>query len=187
MSTEVRGTEVFDGETKIADIIREANKFAASGYTLCFVPVGDKSWRQYMGDEIDHERISEMFACSICSGCASASFNEPTKSRLIEQHICFSCDHWLQIIKNDAAQDKQRAVVTKGKHYYMGKNTTGPHRWSGFGGHEFNILFNDGREVKCNNLWSQGEIPEHFRDRLPDNATFVPALVGKHSPSPREE
>lgn len=32
----------------------------------------------------------------------------------------------------------------------------------------------DGTEVVTNDLWAQGVIPAHFRDRLPDNAEFLP-------------
>lgn len=177
--TELRGTEVFDGATKIADIVREANSYAKEGFVLALVPTGDKHWKKYMGREPDIPYIAQMWACVICGGCAHANYLEPTKSRLLASRLCHGCDHWNGLIAGDAGVNKDRAVVVDGKHYMMSPNTERPHRWSGFGGHEFHIRFHDGREATCNNLWCQGTIPERWRDQLPDNAVFVrPAVRG---------
>jgi hypothetical protein len=44
----------------------------------------------------------------------------------------------------------------------------------GFGGSEFRILPDDGREVIIShNVWCQGEVPKKFRKVLPDNAIFL--------------
>jgi hypothetical protein len=44
--------------------------------------------------------------------------------------------------------------------------------YRGFAGRRFVIRFHDGRIVETTNLWSNGIIPEHFRDRLLDNACW---------------
>lgn len=64
----------------------------------------------------------------------------------------------------------ENVVIVKGKHFRMGQSD-GP--FKGFGGALFSIKFHDGREVDCRNLWMQGDIPEEWRDRLPDNAVFT--------------
>ena len=81
---------------------------------------------------------------------------------------CFYCSFWEEKvrIKGDPNQ-----TIVNGEHYMVGSSTNGPIR--GFGGADFSIEYFDGRRIECNNLWHQGEIPEHFRNRLPDNAKFV--------------
>jgi len=44
----------------------------------------------------------------------------------------------------------------------------------GYGGRKFIIEFFDERPtITTHNLWHQGEIPPHFRDRLQDEANFI--------------
>lgn len=75
-------------------------------------------------------------------------------------HVCFTCGFWL----NQVLNDRDRAFVISGIHYRAGKG--------GFGGHVFTVRRHTG-ETYTGELWSQGIIPEHMRDRLPDNAEFV--------------
>jgi hypothetical protein len=63
-------------------------------------------------------------------------------------------------------------VIVNGHHY-----TANPYCHSGgilgHGGAEFIIhKFGGGAPIITNDLWSQGKIPEQFRDRLKDNAHF---------------
>lgn len=44
----------------------------------------------------------------------------------------------------------------------------------GHGGSLFRIRMHDGTLIDSRNLWCQGPIPERFRDRLYDNAEFLP-------------
>lgn len=174
MSAELRGSEVFDGNIKIADVVREKNVYASSGFVLCLVPVGAPSWKKYMGQSPDAEYIAQLFACSICHGCATTTFFEPMRSRLIDKRICSSCDHWLELIEKDATVHAQTVVRVKGRHYVIGKNTPRDgDPFAGFYGDVWHIKFFDGRTARCNNLWSQGEIPERWRAQLPDNAEFA--------------
>ena len=80
---------------------------------------------------------------------------------------CFSCDFWEQKVQ------KGDRVVIDGHCYWIGPEKKGPYEFSGFGGRRFHIRFKDGSEVITHNLWSNGDIPEHYRDRLPDNAEFI--------------
>lgn len=41
------------------------------------------------------------------------------------------------------------------------------------GGRKFHIQMHDGQVIETTELWHQGTIPEHFRERLPDNANFL--------------
>ncbi len=107
--------------------------------------------------------------CVICGEVDSpSSFSEPTRSIMIEKKICFGCEFWLEKV---AIKDDPRVVRADGTHYWIGnEKSEGPSRWRGFGGDKFIIDFFDGRHVESTNLWHNGEIPEHFKAQLPDNA-----------------
>lgn len=82
--------------------------------------------------------------------------------------VCYRCQFWLLKAQN---KDHPDFVRCRGWHYIIGddKNHVGER---GFAGRTFTIKFKDGRVVTTSNLWGQGEIPERFRERLPDNAEF---------------
>jgi hypothetical protein len=66
-----------------------------------------------------------------------------------------------------------RTVVEGGlRHYQIGVPAISDGYTRGFGGANFTVLFNDGRVVKTNNLWYQGDIPKAWQDSLPANATI---------------
>jgi hypothetical protein len=69
--------------------------------------------------------------------------------------------------------DQPGGLVIGGKHYRLGSEYEGSGAFKGHGGARFVIETADGTRVVTTNLWYQGEVPEHFRDRLPDNARFV--------------
>ena len=81
---------------------------------------------------------------------------------------CFGKHFWKEKVKN---KNDKRVVIIDGKHYYIeDDNATDIH---GFDGETFYIEFKDGRQVKTENLWTQGIIPDEFRPDLPDNAKFI--------------
>ena len=90
--------------------------------------------------------------------------------RMVEQQLCFTCLFWTDHLEKG---DKDgRRVIVYGHHYKIGSEAPSYNR--GFGGQKFTIRFLvDGETIVTTNLWHQGAIPAHFRDRLPDNAEFV--------------
>lgn len=87
--------------------------------------------------------------------------------RQIELGECNECAHWTIVC------DHPPQVVIEGHAYGIGDEKPGtPSSMRGFAGRRFDIEFFDGRKVTSHNLWSQGPIPERFRDRLKDNAAF---------------
>lgn len=108
--------------------------------------------------------------CKCCGNVFSTNYSEPTKSQLLEKNVCFKCNFWQEYLE---IKDDPNIARIEGSHYVIQPDTTGDPSWKGFGGRKFIIRFADGREVVTRNLWHQGEIPAHFREELPDNATFV--------------
>lgn len=78
--------------------------------------------------------------------------------------VCFSCDNWLERI---AENNKNRIIIDQ-CHYLVGSK-------GGFSGRKFSIEFLDPQkdDLVTEQLWSQGNIPRHFQNRLPDNARWI--------------
>lgn len=83
--------------------------------------------------------------------------------------LCFHCKHWDDLLR---IKDRPDVVRVDGVHYMIGTAKT-PGRWNGFGGDRFKIKFRDGREAETVDLWCQGHIADHFKERMPDNAVFI--------------
>ena len=105
--------------------------------------------------------------CVECGEVINAEFMEPVRTNILNRQLCFNCLFWTEYVETKS--DHSHLVVNN-NHYVIGPATG---YQGGFGGAKFNIKFNDGREVTTTNLWMQGDIPERFRDRLPNNAVFV--------------
>lgn len=112
--------------------------------------------------------------CVECGDVLKADYCEPYKSQILAEKVCFSCLFWRDYAKK--ASDPS-SVRVGGQHYWIKPDRPGS-ACLGHGGAEFLIRFTDGRDVTrrtvvTHNLWAQSRIPDHFRDRLPDNAEFV--------------
>ena len=102
----------------------------------------------------------------ICANCENLYEENHSKGRLEdrirEKHICFSCAFW------DEKADGENPLVIDGVRYSLG--TGGG---NGMGGRKFVIEYFTGETVETRDLWSQGQVPEWIRDRIPDTAKFL--------------
>ena len=82
---------------------------------------------------------------------------------------CFHINFWNENVeqKNDL-----KIVRVKGHQYHIGDEKD-KSLFHGYGGAKWRIKFFDGREVITTNLWHNGEIPESYKELLPDNAEFI--------------
>ena len=109
--------------------------------------------------------------CTMCGKEHTNHYDGEISDIMNERGVCFHCAFWIWQHSVDE-QGKRDFAIIDGHHYVLEPHTD--IAWPvGMGGAEHRIRFNDGREVVCDNLWHQGEIPEHFRDVMPDNAVFV--------------
>ena len=108
--------------------------------------------------------------CKICGGIVKSTWSEPLKTEIIKKNICHSCHFWME--KVDVVNDKN-IVRIGGEHYTICAESKDAGYFRGFGGRKFVVLFNDSRKITTTNLWSQGTIPERFKELLPDNAIFI--------------
>lgn len=82
---------------------------------------------------------------------------------------CFSKHYWLERVNRQDV--KTQVVVNHNVYQIEDENSSSSFR--GFYGAPFYIEFFDGRKVRTTNLWANGEIPDEFKDQLPDNAKFI--------------
>lgn len=111
--------------------------------------------------------------CRFCG--AAIDFNFYNKEELKRLQLCFACCFWWEKVEwhanGDVTDNGHSVARIRGNHYTI--HSAYSHGPQGFGGRKHVILFDNGEEVTCHNLWHQGEIPPRFRDHLPNNATFV--------------
>lgn len=111
-----------------------------------------------------------------CRECGTEGFElhwcAEHRAHLLERMLCFSCDFWLEVLA-----DKSTHVVVDGVAYALRKGGPvdgEPERWGlGHGGRTFIFERLDAARVECSNVWCRGNVPERFRDRLPDDAVIV--------------
>ena len=107
--------------------------------------------------------------CPCCGGYIKTTFTKPTKSEIIQKKLCFSCLHWNKIL--DDLSNPNRFIIG-GNAYCHVEQKEG--YFQGHGGRTFRIKRYDTNEVfVSNNLWCQGQIPIHLKDRIKNNACFI--------------
>ena len=133
-------------------------------------PWSSLSCRYETREELIKEQGIPDEPCRECGQIFSTTYMNDTKANMIKDNICFTCYFWKCKL---SVKDNPRTARINGTHYFIENDNYNGYAFRGFGGREFNIRFNDGRLVTTHNLWCQGDIPDHFKERLPNNATFV--------------
>lgn len=123
---------------------------------------------------LDELKFGEKIHEHLCKSCGSifgTNYHEIGKD-LREKNLCFTCNFWEGIIQDFNKSEKH--IVVDGVKYTIGPEKTPEFGFRGYGGSLFIIKFlNSDRVTKTTNLWCQGDVPERFRERLPDNAKFI--------------
>lgn len=86
--------------------------------------------------------------------------------------MCFDCHFWNTHLQKDKERNQYEYAIIDGRHYILCKSIQDK-SCSGYYGYKFKIRFKDGYVTECDNLWQQGQIPDNFRDLMPDNAEFI--------------
>lgn len=115
-------------------------------------------------------------------GCAKDIFDKPISGYKTKEDLCFNCNHWEELYENQNKDDFIDIIFIRvnGRHYQCSIKDINkpPTKYAGFGGRKFDVVmknFHQGADFKfytCD-MWTQGTIPEHYREKLPDNAEFV--------------
>jgi len=118
------------------------------------------------------KKQEELYKCKECKKIIKVknlTYFPYLVKQLIKEKLCFTCDFWIEKIKE---VNNPKSVRINKWHYFIGdENKKGGFR--GFDGRRFKIKFNNDKKIETTNLWTQGEIPKRFRERLFDNAIFI--------------
>lgn len=106
-----------------------------------------------------------MLKCEFCGKEIEKSAYPKVIPVMCGSKDCFSEYFWNEIIDN-----KQDYLIINHRSYTIGKDTF----VKGFGGAKHAIKkFDSGEIIYTDNLWTNGDVPEKFWDKLPDNAEFI--------------
>lgn len=107
--------------------------------------------------------------CKVCGAPIESGY--AFSNEMFEKQLCFSCHFWNEKYEIDQKRKPHTFAVINGSHYYL--EPSKKYGMLGMCGINHKIRFADGFETECNNLWHQGEIPEAWKDKFPNNAEFV--------------
>jgi hypothetical protein len=120
--------------------------------------------------------------CGWYVGCGKDSSGNPVPGYQVKEGLCTNCNHWEELVEK-IDDPEIYSIRIEGQHYQTHKNYLfrRPGKYNGFGGRKFVIKihpkdtepYTDGTLIVTHDLWTQGTIPEHFKDRLFDNAEFL--------------
>jgi hypothetical protein len=110
-----------------------------------------------------------LITCSECERIHKPGAGRQVSMEIVDRKLCFECLQWIWLVDST---DHPNNVRVRGEHYTICLEDIGNCK-RGMNGDRYNIKFDDGRLATTTNLWSQGTIPERFRERLPDNAVFI--------------
>ena len=179
-----------DGQTIVHDRLGKTLRLEYAGYwRIASDHGGSVSSSGFAQDEqaarAAWEEITASLPCRECGEHPSGRWTESCMREMRERQLCFDCNSWT----NTLAKITPDHLVIAGSLYRIGESEQSIARrcsWPivngrlapyyqhvlGHGGAEFIIRYHDGRLITTTNLWAGGPIPDHFRERLPDNAEF---------------
>lgn len=120
--------------------------------------------------------MNKILRCSVCGKEITESEYNDNIPVMCDNIDCFRKYFWTNKIKlfNSGDKDyKSKVVIVNNVHYYAENYSKDKCLFMGHGGRLFTIKFNDGRIIKTNNLWCQGDIPKEYQKDLPNNAEFI--------------
>lgn len=105
--------------------------------------------------------------CIECGEEIDYVYIEEVSAEMAANSMCFLDNYW----RTQQTTERDRAFVTPNYNHYRIEDAEET-RIRGFGGRTFKVHYLTGEEATTSNLWHQGVIPEHWRDRFPVTATL---------------
>lgn len=132
-------------------------------------------------------QVEQKVRCKVCHDVVNDT-GHYDRDRLLNVGICSNCDFWVE--KWQMRKDPKVARIN-GEHYIIGSQLD-DYKFSdkdslesiidqydsklkvkGMSGNKTCIIFFDGRVAITDDLWHQGTIPAHFKQSMPNNASFL--------------
>lgn len=106
--------------------------------------------------------------CVECGGVVMTHYHN--NESMIARNMCFGCNHFTDFIKR--ANHPNIMIVNHIIYSVVSENPNTPSSFKGFGGAKF-VFVKDGNTIESTNVWCGGDIPKHFWNRIPDNASMI--------------
>ena len=119
----------------------------------------------------EDEDISPYFQCKCCGVHIDIRDyrRAPLKEMMLQEKLCYSCAYWVDIINNPPLHSQ----IINGRFLTFNPWETEISVFDADGKESFYIMQTDGDVRRSNNVWFQGEVPERFRNLLPDTARYI--------------
>jgi len=92
-------------------------------------------------------------------------------------YYCPTCEYYMtrmsMMAENNGNLGYAKLIIAGGDIYLVKPMSSEPARYRGFGGTTFRFKMLSGEIVESNDCWSNGHVPENFKDLLPDNAVLI--------------
>ncbi|WP_299076292.1 hypothetical protein [uncultured Paraglaciecola sp.] len=110
---------------------------------------------------------------SKCSHCGKRdypiNYGGSSKALMDKYDACFNCGFWFGVV-----EEKSSHVIVDGvARFACPYVENADKRMLGHGGDVWTFKMHDGEVIKSNNVWHRGDVPDNFKDLLPDNAVIV--------------
>lgn len=152
------------------DVVEHCAKRPCTGHREVFLHVGSVSGGYDTLEELKEKCAILPELCCKCGSPICSTYGN--KKDLIDNQMCFRCNFWRERIAQH--QNNPKSIIVKKSAYMICQDPGGPSAFKGFGGNKFKIQKLGSDEViECCNLWHQGQVPDDFREQLPDNAVFL--------------
>ena len=87
---------------------------------------------------------------------------------------CFECGHWQEFTEHMELSKRNVHIVDHVAYTRVHCNPMTRPSNRGHGGARFYFQCIETKEIfTSNNVWSQGRLPEHWWDRIPDNSVMI--------------
>lgn len=117
------------------------------------------------------EDESKLIKCKFCGTPEYIHWIDEVNEQLIKNQWCFNCNFWFEKVEylknNDKTFDGHQVIRIDGYHSIIHNVVKGDGRAN------FKYQLFNGEIIKCNNVTYQGDIPERFKEMLPDNAIKI--------------
>lgn len=107
-----------------------------------------------------------MLKCSVCG-------KKILRSSYDGVVLCGSEECWPYYYWSKIAREKDEHIIIDDECYTIGNEEAGKWSTRGYGGKKFIIKKSDDTIITTTNLWHNGNVPERFKELLPNNATFI--------------